>query len=113
MNKIADTTNIIKKCEKRVIELIPSTKLPTSLEKFITFFEDKLKQIPEKNRESSKVWVPVSDSEGVEIYYTRMETDTEAENRIKFFETNIAEIEERELKELARLKKKYENYKTR
>lgn len=98
-----------EKREKNVMEMIPSFKLPKSLPEFIAFFENKLASIPAECRSGSKIWMPVSAEEGVEILYTRIETEDEAEKRIAQMKTFEDALKQRELEELNRLKKKYEN----
>ena len=94
--------------EKFILESVMVFEIPIVFPDFVQFFEDKLKQIPEEHRQNSLIWIPITQDDGVEISFSRPETEREKFTRLQADREKENQIRLRELRELARLKKKYE-----
>lgn len=88
-------------------------ELPESPEELFSWINEKLDFIPVEFKDAARVSIEAEESYGssqlcVTVSYTRLETDNEEAAREGTEAIQESNRESRELRELARLKKKYE-----
>jgi hypothetical protein len=102
MRKLKTKTKTTRLITDYLVKETGYNPIPTKFKDAITYLQDLYNKIPEENQDSARINISVcsvygDDYVGVEIYYSRPETDEETKTRIET-ETKFLEDEKKRIR---------------